>query len=400
MLTIHRAARADALVDALAAVLVDPLDDPFTPEVVAVPSRGVERWLTQRLSTLLGASPGRQDGVCANVEFPFPGRLVGRAIAAATGFDPETDPWLPERSVWPLLSVVDEHLDDAWMSALAAHLGAAGADHADTRRSRRFGAVRHLADLFDRYGLHRPSMIGEWSAGDDTDGHGGPLPPDLAWQAELWRCLRRRLATPSPAERLSGACARLGEDPGLVDLPQRLSLFGLTRLPASHVDVLAAVAEQRDVNLFLLHPSPALWDRITPDGRLVRRADDPTASLPRNPLLATWGRDAREMQLVIGGRGDDVLHPVDKQTDTLLGRIQADVRADIAPDERMVLDPADRSVQVHACHGRARQVEVVRDAILHLLADDPTLELTVTPGSGSSSTSCSTTSSGRPPARR
>src|SRR5439155_9486646 len=27
-----------------------------------------------------------------------------------------------------------------------------------------------------------------------------------------------------------------------------------------------------------------------------------------------------------------------------------------------------------ACHGRARQVEVVRDAILHLLADDPTLE--------------------------
>jgi exodeoxyribonuclease V gamma subunit len=43
MLTIHRAARADALVDALAAVLVDPLDDPFTPEVVAVPTRGVER---------------------------------------------------------------------------------------------------------------------------------------------------------------------------------------------------------------------------------------------------------------------------------------------------------------------------------------------------------------------
>jgi len=31
-------------------------------------------------------------------------------------------------------------------------------------------------------------------------------------------------------------------------------------------------------------------------------------------------------------------------------------------------------VQVHACHGRARQVEVLRDAILHLLAEDPSLE--------------------------
>ena len=47
------------------------------------------------------------------------------------------------------------------------------------------------------------------------------------------------------------------------------------------------------------------------------------------------------------------------------------------PDARRTaspLDPDDRSIQVHACHGRARQVEVLRDAILHLLEDDPTLE--------------------------
>ena len=31
-------------------------------------------------------------------------------------------------------------------------------------------------------------------------------------------------------------------------------------------------------------------------------------------------------------------------------------------------------MQVHACHGRARQVEALRDAILHRLAEDPTLE--------------------------
>ena len=67
---------------------------------------------------------------------------------------------------------------------------------------------------------------------------------------------------------------------------------------------------------------------------------------------------------------------------TLLARIQADVRADRAAgraapgdaDDRPLLDPADRSIEVHACHGRARQVEVLRDAILHLLEEDPTLE--------------------------
>ena len=35
---------------------------------------------------------------------------------------------------------------------------------------------------------------------------------------------------------------------------------------------------------------------------------------------------------------------------------------------------ADGSIEVHSCHGRARQVEVLRDAILHRLAEDPTLE--------------------------
>ena len=84
MLHIHRAERADALVAALGTVVVDPLDDPMAAEVVAVPTRGVERWLAQRLSARLGATPGRADGVCANIDFPYPAALVGGAVAAAT----------------------------------------------------------------------------------------------------------------------------------------------------------------------------------------------------------------------------------------------------------------------------------------------------------------------------
>jgi exodeoxyribonuclease V gamma subunit len=123
---VHRAERADGLVSALGAVVRSPLDDPMQAEVVAVPTRGVERWLTQRLSVVLGASLGRADGVCANVEFPFPGRVVNGAIATAAGVDPEADPWLPERSVWPLLHVVESSIGESWLAPLAAHLGGAG----------------------------------------------------------------------------------------------------------------------------------------------------------------------------------------------------------------------------------------------------------------------------------
>src|SRR5215210_1912333 len=383
MLHIHRAERADGLVDALAALLGEPLGDPFAPEVVAVPTRGMERWLTQRLSAGLGAQAGRQDGVCANVDFPSPRRLTDEAVAVAAGIAPEEDAWLPERLVWALLEVVDTALHEPWLQSLAAHLGAT-LDTADaSRQARRFASVRHIAELFDRYALQRPSMIRAWAAGRDVDASGAKLPPDARWQAELWRRLRARTEQPDPAERIEAACARLRAEPELVELPDRLSVFGLTRLPAGRLQVLEAIAAARDVHLFLLHPSPGLWERVAQAPPITRRAEDVTRELPSNRLLASWGQDVRELQLVTGPPADrDHHHPTPPATGSLLARIQADVREDRPPpgpplpgrdDERMELGE-DRSIQVHACHGRARQVEVLRDAILHQLAEDPALE--------------------------
>ncbi|MCU1432493.1 MAG: recC, partial [Actinotalea sp.] len=45
MLHLHRSERSDALVPPLASVLAHASSDPFAPDVVAVPTRGVERWL-------------------------------------------------------------------------------------------------------------------------------------------------------------------------------------------------------------------------------------------------------------------------------------------------------------------------------------------------------------------
>ncbi|HEX3539328.1 MAG TPA: exodeoxyribonuclease V subunit gamma [Acidimicrobiales bacterium] len=396
VLHLHRAERADGLVEALCQLVEKPLEDPMAAEVVSVPTRGVERWLAQRLSMRLGAATGRADGVCANVEFPFPGRLVGGAVAAASGIDRDTDPWLPERSVWPLLTVVDDCLGEAWMAPLAAHLGVSepGADGA--WKAHRFAALRRIADLYDRYGVHRPEMVGVWATGGDApDADGQPLPLDVAWQAELWRRLRQRIGVPSPAERLAGACQRLESGDAGVELPSRLSLFGLTRLPASYVQVLRALAVGRDVHLFLLHPSPSLWETVSAElagEPLVtwRRDRDPTARLAHHPLLASWGVDAREMQLVLtagagAGTTDDHHRFPDAAADTtLLARIQSDIRTDRIPpglalpgdaDARPPLAGGDGSIQIHSCHGQARQVEVLRDAILHLLAADPTLEV-------------------------
>ena len=123
---------------------------------------------------------------------------------------------------------------------------------------------------------------------------------------------RRAVGTPSPAERLDAACAALRADPARSDLPQRLSVFGPTRL--HHRAGRACwrrLAEHRDVHLWLPHPSPTLWDRVAAHvADVPRRRSDPTADVPTHPLLSSLGRDAREMQLVLATAGADaVRHP-------------------------------------------------------------------------------------------
>ena len=375
MLILHRSERADHLVAALGRLLSEPLADPITAEVVSVPTRGVERWITQRLSHTLGAGPG--GGVCANLDFPFPGGLVARATARATGVESDDDPWSPERAVWPLVEIIDGHIDDPSLRPLLQHLRAttpAGRQGQDTPL-RRFAVARHVADLYDSYGMHRPEMVRAWASSDEDGG----------WQPHLWRLLRQRLGLLSPAERLPSAVETIAGSPELLDLPERLSVFGLTRLPAGHLQVLSAMAAGRDVHLFLLHPSGALWERVgaalSAGGIVMDRAADSTRGLARSPLLRSWGRDAREMQVVLAAQGvsGGSHYPVPptpgREQPSLLRRIQDDVRADRAPTGAGTpLDPSDDSLRVYSCHGRTRQVEVLRDAILHLLQEDPTLE--------------------------
>lgn len=374
MLQLHRSERADALVVPLAGVLVRPLADPFAPDVVAVPTRGVERWLAQRLSHHLGAADG-EAGIAANIRFDPPARVLDDAVHAALGTSRthDDDPWSPERLTWHVLSTIDACAHEPWCSPLGRHLGA---DDDDARRGRRVQTASHLARLFRAYGSQRPALLDLWARGVDEDGAGAPLPGDLAWQAELWRRVRDAIGEPSPAELLPEAMRALDARPEVVDLPERLSVFGLTRLPEHHLQVLAALARHREVHLWLPHPSPALWDRVAsagahPDRR--RAAREPVAA---HPLLASMARDATELQVRLGaaGPGDDRHHPAPEPPATLLGTLQRRLRDDDVASPPVAIAPHDRSVQVHACHGRSRQVEVLREALLGLFAEHPDLE--------------------------
>ena len=287
--------------------------------------------------------------------------------------------WLPrttrgraDRLVWTLLTVIDDSLSEPWCAMLADHLGVHDGPESH-RRGRRYSTAATIAGLFSSYGDNRPAMLSDWAAGVDSDGTGQPLQHDLAWQPALWRELRERIGTPSPAERLTGACARLIDEPGIAGLPGRVSLFGLTRLPTAQLAVLEALAARREIHLWLTHPSPGMWDELASRAPAARRADDDTAVLVSNPLLASLSRDVREMQQRLPATAGHIHYAASGNGETVLAKLQNDIRNERVPepDERV---PADDSISIHACYGPARQVEVLRESLLHLLENDDTLE--------------------------
>ncbi len=375
MLHLYTADRVEPLAGHLAGVLAEAPADPLSPEWVAVPSEGMRRWLALELARTLGASePGRGDGVAANIRAPFPGALRAEVLRAGLGGD--DDPWDVGRLTWAVLAELDAGRGDPDLGPL---VGAPS--------SSRYARARRVADLFDRYAVHRPALVRAWAEGRDVGASGASLDGRLRWQPVLWRRVRHRLGVASPAERLPELLDRLAAGDLVVALPERVALFGLSVLPggAEFVPLAAALAARHDVHVYLLEPSPGAARHVVgaapPAGGALRLRAEVDLGRVRHPLLRSWGRTHVETAALLADaadRGAVPARPVpvatgDRPAATLLGRLQADLRHDRAGRGDLRPDPSDRSVQFHACPGRSRQVEVLRDVVCHLLADDPTL---------------------------
>jgi exodeoxyribonuclease V gamma subunit len=384
-LHLHRAEDTGTLATELGALLSDPPADPFTTELVLVSARGMERWLSQQLSHVLGcgwttvARDGQvpTDGVCAGIEFRSPASLLAE-ISGAGGAG-EVDPWDPDALVWPLLEAIDVAVGPdptGWAATLAGHLGytdVGDPDERELRHGRRYAVARRVAGLFASYAKARPAMLTAWLAGERTDGTGVPLDPDLHWQPQLWRALTTRINADPPPVRQAKVIAQLRDSPS--DLPPRLSLFGHTRLAAADIELLGALATHHDLHLWLPHPSDALWRALSDQRGQIPRAEDTSRLAVHHPLLQTLGRDLRELQRGLPiAQSDQFCPPARPRPDTMLGWLQADIAANqLQPVGARFHKQDDRSVQVHRCHGAARQIDVLRDVLLGLLDEDPTL---------------------------
>lgn len=361
-LTIQTSNRIENLVDALAALLKQPLSSPFTPEVIVMQSKGMQRWLAMELA-------GRF-GVWANCSYPFPNALIAQLFKQVVADVPATDPFAPDCMTWQIFGMLPTFVDNDVFAPLQHYL----ADDLDDLK--RFQLAQKIADTLDQYTLYRPELLERWEQGLVTE-------QDEAWQAALWQELSRRGSGYHRGRLKQLFCDQIKTFvPQQGQLPERIALFGISYLPIYHLEIIAAVAQLTEVNLFLLSPTREYWAdivstktkaRLVPEERAVR--------FEGNPLLASLGRlgrDFSDMTIELGNlasREEELYAEPDGSC--LLLQLQSDILNLVGAEEGRGLQPVnsgDNSIQIHSCHSPMREVEVLHDQLLAFLEQEPGLE--------------------------
>ncbi|MFN7139940.1 MAG: exodeoxyribonuclease V subunit gamma, partial [Limisphaerales bacterium] len=305
--------------------------------------------------------------ICANVEFPFPRSLAYRIFRALNPDLPVDSPWDPEVLLWRIVRTLPSLLERKEFSSLQNYVSG---DNAELRLYQLAGKIAHT---FDQYVVYRPELLREWEQGA-AEGH---------WQAVLWRELVGQTEVPHGAQLLERTLRSLQQSRrGLWDIPQRLSLFGISVLPKFYLDVFAAIAGHREVNLFLIQPTQESWDHITSRREGERIADKANLSASAlhleegHPLLASWGGLGREFFGNILEFNPEVDDPAfsENSSSSLLHRLQNDILfLNDRSEEKGIIAANDTSIQVHSCHSPIRELEVLRDQMLSWFAADKDL---------------------------
>jgi exodeoxyribonuclease V gamma subunit len=386
-LFVYRSNRIEALAELLGSILAELPPGPFEPVEVVVGSRGMERWLTHQLAQRLGIS--------ANIEFPFPEAKIdsiNSQLLDAESNELPVDPWAVDTLCLALLEVLPELASGPGFEPVRGYV----AEWQGPADAKQYGLCRQFADVFDRYISYRPELARAWSAAEaDAPAAAAEV---WSWQQRLWQALCRQLGyRPHRAARMAEAEARLRTGLAPPALRAPLRIFALSSLPPSWMSLLGALSKHIDVDLFLLCPSAEYWAdlhrRVAADRAAWQGCDRDSeqiralAARSGNPLLVSLGRVARDAQIVLEAQPDDyeerrldLFHdPLDPGRPRALHFVQSDLLAARHPAALVDhparrLDPGDDSLQLHSCYGPTRQVEVVRDVLLGLLAEHPELE--------------------------
>lgn len=237
---------------------------------------------------------------------------------------------------------------------------------------RRWRLAGRLARLYEDYQNYRPEMVGNWSRGGTAGTDGAP-----AWEAELWRELRKEMGEDTLWDAyldLPSRVAAAAEKSGW----RRVEVFGTSLLSPVQMAVFLELGKHLDVTVSLFNPAKGDWFELPRNRAVLPGWDGAVSDRPEDrdwkegevmhPLLSRNGIGARDtVAVALDLTGGNV--PEDGEgawldgAESDLGRLQREIGEGTDPGAAGGA-AGDGSIRVLKTHGMMREAEVVREEIL------------------------------------
>lgn len=416
--------RMEDLRDLLVQVLKNQPLAVLEPEVILLQSNGMKHWLEMALAN------DDALGICAATRMALPGAYLWQVYRAVLGpaAVPASMPFDKTSLLWRLVRLLPELCQrDPVYQPLKRYLGE------PLQPRKLYQLALQLADVLDGYQSYRADWLADWAAGRDVLRAPGPgldanavnglpdLPPQHAWQAQLWRDIRLDVGADfedssraAVHERFLVAMAQIkrqfdttGQRPA--GLPARLVVFGVSSLPMQLVQALAALGQVSQVLMLVQNPCQYFWGDIV-EGHAALRAqvrhrqsakpsatqsDQTTAALlsapaaATHPLLASWGKQGRDYLHLLDGfdapeqyrqhwtRVDVFVDPATATPErpaSQLALLQS-AMLNLTPEpEAPQPVPHDGSLEFVSAHSAQRELEVLHDRLLAWFEIDSALK--------------------------
>lgn len=343
--------------------------DPFAPQHVVAPGTAVSRHLELAIA--------RDKGICANVNFSYPGKWLWDLARTVDNKVPERSPVDPAVMVWLLLRILKT---GSYGSYPRLNTFIKNADDLML-----FEFAESLAKVFDHYATYRPDWLTEWSRGRRIPDCTGSrtCEEDEGWQSEIWRAVsgELKLGATHPLQTFLDTIKSKTFSCSEPDFPECAAIFAVPVIPPLYLQTICRLSEVMDITIYMLNPCREYWFEIVPPKQLAwlksvkRDAHREVGHL----LLADWGRATQAAidliyEEAIGAQTTDESLFIEPEGNSLLARLQRSIldMEELLPGE-IELCGTDRSIEFHCCHSPVRELEVLHNRLLEMFDADRSL---------------------------
>ncbi len=312
--------------------LKKPLFKPLEKEIVLIQSQAMQDWLSMQLA--------EKNTICINTLFLFPESFLQKILPEEALENPYEVPYLR----WTLMKIIGNLPQKEEFSFFSNFLKKEKNDKI------LFNLSKELANLYGQYLTFRPDLILKWETSKKA----------THWQEALWKEIAKEINAKHKAHLRNKLLLMLKNKDTSLDLPGRLSVFGVSFLPSIFIKILKEISVYIDVFIYFINPF---------------EKDAKSNAHPFINDLKEQGKALKETWLE-GSQNNTQDYQLSNEI-SILNFFKQYLLENKKMDSKSLnqfLTNQDPSIQIHQCSSLLREVEILHHQLLYFFNHLPNLK--------------------------